>query len=55
MRSIRDGDTPRTRWELDKKMTDPKYGKKAFDKNLVESTWKGLLPIENGLPDPPGW
>ena len=39
------------RLELDRKMTNPKYKKKALNKSLVLSTWKGVLKNEQDLPD----
>jgi len=42
-----------SRIDLDKNMSDPKYGRKALDKDLVSSTWKGILDDENNVPDPP--
>ena len=42
-----------SRADLDKKMTNPKYGKKALNKDLVKSTWKGIFDDENNIPDPP--
>ena len=39
------------RADLDKKMTNPRYGKKALDESLVENTWVSLLQDENKLPD----
>ena len=40
------------RMDHDKSMSNPKYGRKALDKNLVSSTWKGILDNENNVPDP---
>jgi zinc-binding in reverse transcriptase len=42
-----------SRMDLDKSMSNPKYGRKALDKNLVSITWKGILHNENNVPDPP--
>jgi len=39
------------RIELDRKMTNPKYEKKALKKSLVLGTWKGVLKNERDLPD----
>ena len=39
------------RLELDRKMTNPKYEKKALNKSLVLGTWKGVLKNEQDLPD----
>jgi hypothetical protein len=41
------------RADLDRNMSNPKYGRKALNKNLVRSTWKGILDNENNVPDPP--
>ena len=41
------------RADLEKKMANPKYGKKALNRDLVKSTWKGIFDNENNIPDPP--
>ncbi|KAF8957776.1 hypothetical protein BDZ97DRAFT_1951033 [Flammula alnicola] len=38
------------RLEMDCKMTNPKYGKKALRKDIVLDTWKGTLKNEEALP-----
>ena len=40
-----------TRINLDQKMTNPKYEKKAIPGWLVQATWKGVLKDEKDIPD----
>ncbi|THU82291.1 hypothetical protein K435DRAFT_620544, partial [Dendrothele bispora CBS 962.96] len=39
------------RLQLDRRMTNWKYGKKGVKPKVVKATWKGLLQVEDLLPD----
>jgi hypothetical protein len=40
-----------SRLDLDRKLTNSRYGKKTVSKKLVKATWKGILQNEKALPE----